>query len=174
MMRAVARLLPLGVVLLLACERSAPPVRGGDHPDLRLEGVSIRSWSQDRLRVITTATRLDVTRELGTPGDVTAFDAGVLLVSDGTQLLAPVVTGNFFAGQFVGKGGVTMAGPGGLRASSPTVAFDRAQGNGGLATSDAGVELVQPGLRLEATGFSYDLGDQHARFEQPRTRFSPR
>lgn len=170
----MSRLLPLCVLLLLSCERPAQPVRDGSHPDLRLEGVAIRSWSSDQLRVVTTATRLDVTRELGTPGDVTAWDAGVLLVSDGSRLHAPLVTGNLFAGQFVGQGGVTLTGPGGLVATTPTVAFDRAQGNGGLATSDAGVVLTQPGLRLEATAFSYDLGDEHATFEQPKTRFAPR
>lgn len=170
----MSRLVPVCVVLLLACERPAQPVRDGNHPDLRLEGVAVRSWSGDQLRVVTTATRLDVTRELGTPGDITAWDAGVLLVSDGTRLHAPLVTGNLFAGQFVGQGGVTMTGRGGLEAATPTVAFDRALGTGGLASSDAGVVLSQPGLRLEAAAFSYDLGDEHATFEQAKTRFEPK
>lgn len=173
MMRRVRRLPLLCVSVLAACARPPQPVRDGTHPDLRLEQVAIRSWSSDTLQVVTTATRLDVTRELGTPGDVKAWDAGVTLVADGTRINAPVVTGNLFAGQFEGQGGVTLEGPGGMRAQTPVVAFDRAQGGGGVAASDAGVVMAQPGMRLEATGFVYDLAAQHATFEQPKTRFTP-
>jgi hypothetical protein len=123
--------------------------------------------------VKTTATRLDIFREVGTPGDVIAWDAGVLLIADGTQLKAPLVTGNLFAGQFTGTGGVTLAGRHSLRADTETVTFDRAQGAGGIATSDAGLVLTQPGLRLEAAGFTFDVAEEHATFEQAKTRFAP-
>ena len=83
------------------------------------------------------------------------------------------VTGNLFAGQFEGQGGVTLEGPGGMRAETLVVAFDRAQGGGGVAASDAGVVMVQPGLRLEAASFVYDLSAQHATFEQAKTHFTP-
>lgn len=148
-------------------------MRDPSHPDLRLDRVAIRSWSADQLRVVTTATRLDVFREVGTPGDVVVYDAGVLLIADGTQLNAPLVTGNLFSGQFEGKGGVKLAGPNELRASTPTVAFDRALGAGGMASSDAGIILTRPGLRLEAVTFSFDVADEHATFEQARTDFTP-
>jgi len=176
MMPDVSRFLHCALVLVTftACTRPTPqPVRDPSHPDLRLEQVAIRSWSGDTLRVVTTATRLDVFREVGTPGDVVASDAGVLLVADGTRLSAPVVTGNLFSGQFVGQGGVRLEGPNSLRAATPTVAFDRAQGVGGLAWSDAGVVLTQPGLHLEASGFSFDVVDEHATFDDAKTRFSP-
>ena len=136
-------------------------------PDLRLEQVAIRSWSSDQLTSVTTAQRLDFFREVGTPGDVIAWDAGVLLVADGTRVSAPLVTGNMFSGQFEGKGGVVMSGPGELRAQTPVVAFDR---NAGLASGDAGVVLTQPGLVLEAKGFSFDLAEQHATFDQAKTK----
>lgn len=176
MMPAVFRFLHSALVMLTfsACTKPAPqPVRDPSHPDLRLEQVAIRSWSGDTLRVVTTATRLDVFREVGTPGDVVASDAGVLLVADGTRLSAPIVTGNLFSGQFVGQGGVTLEGPHSLRAATATVAFDRALGGAGQASSDAGVVLTQPGLHLEATGFSFDVADEHATFEQAKTKFSP-
>lgn len=173
MMRRVRWSLVFCVSAWLACERPPQPVRDGSHPDMRLQHVAIRSWSGDRLQVVTTATRLDVTRELGTPGDVKAWDAGVTLVGDGTHISAPLVTGNLFAGQFEGTGGVTLESGGGMRAQTPVVAFDRAQGGGGVAASDAGVVMVQPGLRLEATGFVYDLAAQHATFEQPKTWLTP-
>lgn len=164
----------LSLLLFLgACPRPPQPVRDPTHPDLRLDRVAIRSWSNDQLRVLTTATRMDVFREIGTPGEVIAWDAGVLLLADGTQLSAPLVTGNLFAGQFTGKGGVTLAGPRSLRADTETVTFDRAQGAGGLAASDAGVVLTQPGLRLTATGFTFDVADEHATFDQARTEFAP-
>ena len=176
MMPAVSRFLhcALVVVICSACTKPmAQPVRDPSHPDLRLEQVAIRSWSGDKLRVVTTATRLDVFREVGTPGEVVALDAGVLLVADGTRLSAPVVTGNLFSGQFVGHGGVTLVGPNSLQAATPTVSFDRALGTGGLAWSDAGVVLTQPGLHLEATGFSFDVVDEHATFDEAKTKFSP-
>ncbi len=143
-------------------------MRDPSHPDLRLEGVAIRSWSSDKLRVVMTATRLDLFREVGTPGEVVATDAGVLIVADGSRLSAPMVTGNIFSGQFEGKGGVRMVGPDSLAAATPTVAFDRALG---LAASDAGVVLTRPGLRLEAESFSYEVGDEHATFVRARTDF---
>lgn len=166
--------LHLLALALCACSRPPQPVRDPLHPDLHLERVAIRSWSGDRLRVVTTASRLDFFREAGTPGDVVAFDAGVRLVSDGTQLSAPLVTGNLFAGQFVAKGGVRMVGPGELRAATPTVAFDRSLGAAGQASSDAGVILTQPGLRLEAAGFTVDVASEQATFDQARTDFAAR
>lgn len=173
MMRRVSRFLPGVVFLLLACERPAPRVEAPAEPDMRLQQVEIRSWSGDSLRAVTTASRLDVFRGFGTPGNVVATDAGVLLVTDGTKITAPLVTGNLFAGQFVGQGGVTMVTPKGARAQTPVVAFDRAAGAGGIASSDAGVTLVQPGVRLEAEGFTYDVADEHATFERAKTDFTP-
>jgi hypothetical protein len=171
-MRRVLRVVVI-LLLMCSCSRPAQPVRDPSHPDLRLEQVAIRSWSNDTLRVVTTASRLDVFREIGNPGDVVVHDAGVLIVRDGSQLTAPLVTGNLFSGQFEGKGGVTLSGPNQLRAVSPVVSFDRAQGTAGLASSDAGVELTRPGLRLEAASFTFDVADEHASFEQVKTEFKP-
>lgn len=176
MMPAVFRSLASASLLLAlgGCTRPPPqPVRDPSHPDLQLEQVAIRSWSADQLKVVTTADKLDVFREVGTPGDVIAYDAGVLLVAEGTQLHAPRVTGNLFAGQFEGKGGVTIEGQNGMRAATATVAFDRALGGAGQASSDAGLVLTQPGLKLEATGFSFDVAEEHATFEQAKTVFKP-
>ena len=163
----------VSLVLMFSCARPPQPVRDASHPDLRLERVAIRSWSGDVLRVVTTANRLDVFREVGTPGDVVVYDAGVLLIADGTRLSAPLVTGNFFAGQFEATGGVQLAGPNELRAATPTVAFDSKLGTAGQASSDAGVVLTRPGLRLQATGFTFDLADERATFEQVKTDFTP-
>ncbi len=163
----------LTLSLMCSCSRPPQPVRDPSHPDLRLERVAIRSWSADSLRVVTTASRLDVFREVGTPGDVVVYDAGVLLIADGTRLTAPLVTGNFFSGQFEGRGGVTLAGPHELRAATPTVAFVSARGTAGQASSDAGIVLTRPGLQLEATGFTFDLAEEHATFEQAKTKFNP-
>ena len=163
----------VSLVLMCSCSRPPQPVRDPSHPDLRLERVAIRSWSGDTLRVVTTANRLDVFREVGTPGDVVVYDAGVLLIADGTRLSAPLVKGNLFAGQFEGTGGVKLAGPNELRAATPTVAFDRTLGTAGQASSDAGIVLTRPGLQLQATGFTFDVADEHATFEQAKTQFTP-
>lgn len=137
-----------------------------------MQGVSVRSYSGGSLRVLTTADSLEVFRETGTPGDLVARDAGVLIVRDGTKLLAPRVTGNFLSGQLEGSGGVTMTGPGGVVGRSEHVAFDRAQGAAGVASTDAGVWLSQPGLTLEAQSFVMDMADEHATFEQAKTAFT--
>ncbi len=163
----------VSLFLMCSCSRPPQPVRDPSHPDLRLERVAIRSWSADTLRVVTTATRLDVFREVGTPGDVVVYDAGVLLIADGTRLSAPLVTGNLFSGQFEGTGGVTLAGPNLLRATTPTVAFDRSVGAAGQAASDAGIVLTRPRLRIEATGFTFDVADEQATFEQAKSDFTP-
>lgn len=170
----VSRLVYLCVLVLVGCERPAPPPeRDPTKADLSLENVTIRSYDRGQLQVVTTAQRLDAFREVGTPGDLVALDAGVLLVRDGTQLSAPVVRGNFLAGQLEGQGGVTLRGPKGLSGHTDHVTFDRQQGTAGLAFSDAGVVLTQPGSRLTATGFTADLADEHITFENAQTRFSP-
>lgn len=163
---------PVVVLLLAACSRPAPPARDPSQADLQLQQVSVRSYSGGQLRVITTADVLDVYREAGTPGDLVARDAGVLLVRDGTRLQAPRVTGNFVAGRLEAEGGVRLQGRGGVEGRSPRVAFDRAQGTGGVASSDAGVWLAQPGFTLEATGFVMELAEEHATFEQASTHFT--
>lgn len=161
-------------LLCFACERPAPPPpRDPSQADLALTGVTIRSYTRGELQVVTTAQKLDAFREVGTPGDLVALDAGVLLVRDGTRLTAPVVRGNFLNGQLEGSGGVTMVGPKGLQGATERVAFDRTQGTAGVASSDAGVSLTQPGSELRATGFSVDLADEHVTFDQPTTRFQP-
>ena len=152
--------------ILSACSGPPEPVRDPSHPDLRLERVAIRSWSADKLRVVMTATRLDLFREVGTPGDVVATDAGLLIVADGSRLTAPLVTGNIFSGQFEGKGGVRMAGPGSLAAGTPAVAFDRAAG---LASSDAGVVLTRPqGGVVRITGDALRASLSEPRAHPPR------
>jgi len=134
----------------------------------------MRSWSGSKARVVTTADTLEAWREVGTPGALTARDAGVLLVRDGTRLRADLVTGNFLSGQLEGRGDVQLLGPNGMKATTTVVALDRTAGAGGVASSDAGLQLTQPGFELQASSFSIDLADEHATFEQATTRISPR
>lgn len=169
----VLRLVALSVVLF-ACERPAPPpVRDASQADLALTGVTIRSYTRGELQVVTTAQKLDAFREVGTPGDLLALDAGILLVRDGTRLTAPMVRGNFLSGQLEGSGGVSMVGPKGMLGATERVAFDRTQGSAGVASSDSGVSLTQPGSELRASGFTVDLADEHVTFGDPTTRFQP-
>lgn len=134
----------------------------------------MRSYSGGALRVVTTADRLDAYREVGTPGDLRAVDAGVTIVRDGTLLRAPVVTGNFLSGQLQGSGGVTMLGKGDVRAATESVFFDRNQGTAGVASSDAGLVFDQPGTTLTASGFVVDLADEHLSFTDAKTELRPR
>jgi hypothetical protein len=170
------RLVSLIVCFFAACTRPPPPSASRDPnaPDLSLEQVTLRSYSGGALRVITTADRLDAYREVGTPGDLRALDAGVTIVRDGTLLRAPVVTGNFLSGQLAGTGGVTMVGKGDVHAKSDSVFFDRNQGAGGVASSDAGLVFDQPGAKLTASGFVADLADEHVSFTDAKTELSPR
>jgi hypothetical protein len=169
----VQRFVALSLVLF-ACERPAPPpLRDPSQADLALTGVTIRSYTRGELQVVTTAQKLDAFREVGTPGDLLALDAGILLVRDGTRLTAPMVRGNFLSGQLEGSGGVAMVGPKGMRGATERVAFDRTQGTAGVASSDAGVSLTQPGSELRASGFTADLADEHVTFDDATTRFQP-
>ena len=123
------------------------------------------------LRVVTTADSLSMTREGGAAGALVAFDAGVTVVRDGTHVTAPLVRGNFLAGDLEGEGGVSLRGANGLTAASPRVAYSR---NLGLASSDAGVVVQQPGLVINAAGFTANVVDETAEFQQADTRFTPR
>lgn len=164
----------LALVVLAACSRPAPPPRDPSQADLQLRRVSVRSYSGGELRVVTTADVLDVFREAGTPGDLVAHDAGVLVVRDGTRITAPLVTGNFVAGRLEAEGGVRLTGRDGVVARSPRVTFDRSEGAGGVASSDAGVWVERPGASLEARAFVMDLAAERAAFEDVSSDFSPR
>ena len=159
------------LLLLSACAKPQPPARDPSHPDLTLERVTVRSWDGTELRVVTTADSLSMTREGGAAGALVAFDAGVTVVRDGTHVTAPLVRGNFLAGDLEGEGGVSLRGANGLTAASPRVAYSR---NLGLASSDAGVVVQQPGLVINAAGFTANVVDETAEFQQADTRFTPR
>lgn len=166
-MRSVAVLL-----LLTACARPTPSQRDPSRADLELTHVRMKTWANGTLNAVTTADHVEVFREAGTPGDVVAHDAGVLLVKDQTHITAPLVHGNFLNGQLEATGGVTMTRPGDVRATSPTVYFDRGAGNGGTAASDAGLHFHRPGLEVESEGFFVDVGDEHASFDGITSTFS--
>lgn len=169
-MRLVSALLLL-VLHTVACTKPPPPAPARDpsQADLSLSGVTVRSYAAGALRVVTTADSLDAFREVGTPGDLRARDAGVTIVRDGTLLRAPLVSGNFLSGQLEGTGGVTMVGPSGVRAQTERVFFDRAQGTAGVASSDAGLRYEQQGTHLTASSFVLDLADEHVVFTDAQT-----
>jgi hypothetical protein len=153
------------IVMLTSCSKGPVPIRNPYAPDLELSSVLVRSYSNGQLKAVTRADRLEVFRESGTPGELVAHDAGVDLASDGTHLTAPLVRGNFMQGQLLGEGGVAMRTPQGLEGRTPRVWFDRNAGEGGQASSDAGVWLSQPQFELTADGFVMDLSSQHATFD---------
>lgn len=159
------------MVLLLACARPEQAQRDPSGPDLVLERVTVRSWAGTELRVVTTADSLELAREGGDPGALTALDAGVTVLRDGTHVTAPVVRGNFLSGELEGEGGVRLRGPNELEAESPRVAYSRSRG---VASSDAGVVVQQPGMTLNAAAFTADVVQQTAVFEQADTKFAPR
>lgn len=161
----------LPVLALLSCARPSQPVRDPSHPDLTLENVTVLSWNGTELRVITTADSLSLSREGGAAGMLTARDAGITVIRDGTHVTAPIVTGNFLAGDVEGQGGVKLTAPNEVKGESPRVAYSRSLG---IASSDAGVIVTQPGMSLEATGFTANVPEQSAEFENADTRFVPK
>lgn len=102
---------------------------------------------------------------------LTAFDAGITVLRDGTHVTAPRVTGNFLAGDVEGQGGVKLTAPNDVKGESPRVAYSRSLG---IASSDSGVIVTQPGMTLEAKGFTANVPEQSAEFEQADTRFAPK
>lgn len=165
----------VSLVLAVGCAKppAPPPARDPTQADLSLQGVTVRSYSGGALRVVTTADRLDAFRDVGTPGDLRALDAGVTIVRDGTLLRAPLVTGNFLNGQLEGSGGVTMFGTNGSRGATDRVFFDRNQGAAGVASSDAGLVFDQPGTKLTASSFTVDLADEHVSMTDATTELTP-
>ncbi|MGV3624103.1 MAG: hypothetical protein ACO1OB_25020 [Archangium sp.] len=159
----------LPVLTLLSCARPSQPAREPSHPDLTLRNVTVRAWGGNGLRVVTTADSLWLSREGGAAGTLSARDAGITVIRDGVHVTAPLVTGNFLAGDVEGQGGVTLTAPNELRGESPRVAYSRSLG---LASSDAGVVVTQPGMRLDATGFTANVPEQSAEFDNADTRFT--
>ena len=142
--------------------------------DLVLTKARLRSWSDGQLTALTTAERIEVSRESGVPGSVAALDAGVLFVKQGAQVRAPEIRGNFLSGQLEATGGVTMVGRGNSRATSERISFDRSQGANGVASTDAGVHFTRPGLEVDADAFSIDIAEESATFEGIRSTFTRR
>lgn len=160
-------------LVLVGCQQPSPvQTRAPPKADLVLSKVRLRSWSDGALTAVTTAERLEVSRQTGERGAVQAFDAGVLFVKQGALVTAPLVQGNFLAGQLEASGGVTMKGREGVHAQAPRVDFERAQGSAGVASGDAGLRFSRPGLDVEADAFSLDVGDEHATFDGIRSTFS--
>lgn len=159
-----------------ACTNARPTVNDGgvSAADLELRGVAVRSYSGGALRVITTADRLEVFREVGTRGAVVGLDAGVWLASDGTTVHAPFVNGNLLDGHLEATGGVRLQNPRGRTASSPRMTVERFQSGTGVISSDAGLILDEPGLHLEATEFEFDLGEERATFMDARSTVGTR
>jgi len=155
----------LACCALTACVREEPPPRPQDGPDLTLTDVTLRHTRAGRLKVRARAPKLEMFRF---SGDLTAFDAGVFVAGNGVELDLPRVTGNLQAGVFTATD-ARLTAPDGTTAHSAALTWRVNEGDGGVVTSDAPVEIDRPGLQHQATGFRLDLASERAEFTGPST-----
>lgn len=102
-----------------------------------------------------------------------AADAGVWLPRHEVRLEAGAVTGSTQDGALEARGGVALAAADGLRAWSPALRFERRRGDGGTASSDAGIRVHRAGLALAAASFEFDLAEQRVVLDAVASTLEP-
>lgn len=102
-----------------------------------------------------------------------AVDASVWLPKQQVRLEAGAVTGGTRDGALEARGGVALAAADGLRAWSPALRFERLRGDGGAASSDAGIRVQRAGLALAAASFEFDLAEQRVVLDAVTSTLEP-
>jgi len=95
-------------MLLSACTVPPEPAPGPPRADLELKHVTINSWSDGGLTVVTTAESLELFREGPLSGEFIARDAGLLVMRDGLRFTTPEARGNLKSGQMWSDAGVNV------------------------------------------------------------------
>ena len=160
--------------LLTACDapRVAPPQNTAQQSDVSLQNVTLKSWRGDHLRVVATASRLELDRS---SSRFAATTADARLLESGVALSAPHADGDQTARTVAATGGVALTGKDGLTGHTDAANFDGAQSTDGVATSSSPVEVKGPGLQLHANGFHFDVATQTCDFDGPvRSTVQPR
>ncbi len=96
------------LLLLSACTVPPEPAPAPQRADLELKHVTINSWSDGGLSVITTADSLELFREGALSGEFIARDAGLMVVRDGLRFTTPEARGNLHSGQMWSDAGVNV------------------------------------------------------------------
>ncbi len=95
-------------ILLSACTVPPEPAPGPQRADLELKHVTINSWSDGGLSVVTTADSLELFREGALNGEFIARDAGLTVMRDGLRFTTPEARGNLHSGQMWSDAGVNV------------------------------------------------------------------
>ncbi len=165
----------LAGLVLLGCGREAePPAPPAARPELTFEGLSLRVYRKGLPQLSVRAPHVELMR---TTGALSARDARFDFFVDAVTLEAPVLSGNIDTLSFDATGGVTFASSGGASQFVATTArahFEGRSGARGLATGSdpiavSGVQGGHP-FSLTATGFRFDVEQQHATFEQVQSK----
>jgi hypothetical protein len=165
----------LGVSLLLlaACGVTKPIEPTEIPPDLALERVTVRQYRGSEPQLVATAASLGLHREGAAAGQLIAKTVGLDLVANGLHVDAQRVTGDALGGVLQGEVVHAITSSGAL-VDSPVATLDRNAGEGGLASSDAGIHVTHPSMTLDARAGSFELGSERADLQDVKSAFRGR
>jgi hypothetical protein len=167
------RTLCLSLLLLTACGVTKPIQPTELPPDLALERVTVRQYRGSQPQLVATAASLGLHREGAAAGQVIAKTVGLDLVANGLHVDAQRVTGDALGGVLQGEVVHAITSSGAL-VDSPLATLDRNLGEGGTASSDAGIHVTHPSMTLDARAGSFELGSERAELQDVKSTFRGR
>lgn len=149
-----------------------PSTPGELPPDIVLEHATVRQYRGSTPQLVAQTPAIAFYRQGPRAGHLEAREVVVDSSSDGLRVNAVHLEGDVGSGAFDGEHvrAVTAAG---TTVTSPRAHFDRTQGLEGTASTDAGVLVVSPSLRLEAAAGRLDLEAGRAVLDDVRTSLGP-
>jgi hypothetical protein len=151
-----------------ACAEEKVPVPENLPPDLTLERVRVRQFKGSATQAIMQTQTLGFHREGPLAGQVVAQTVTLDALSSGLHVEVDRVSGDALAGMLHGEA-VHAVTSSGIVIDTPQADFDRGAGPSGTASSDAGIVVTHPQVRVEAESGWFELDSEHAEFSELRT-----
>jgi hypothetical protein len=153
------------LLALAACTARKPPLtRVEPPPDLSLTRVTVREYKGSVTQLVATTPRLWFDRAGPAAGRLTATEVVADSPINGVHLELAAVTGDALNGSLTGTQ-VRATTTGGAVLTSPVAHFEQHEGDGGVASTDAGVHLDSPTFTLDALRASFDFASEKAELE---------
>ena len=156
---------------LSACTRSGAPAENERTPagDVVLQNVKVRSFRGSEVDVVAQAPSVDLTSATSA---IHAPNVKIESPKDSLVITAAQLDGVVNEGQMHGTGGVNLQNGSGVTAAAPSAHYDRNLGTQGTASGSEGVQVNREGSTLNAQTFTFDIAEQHAVFDEPKTHLS--
>jgi hypothetical protein len=153
------------LLALAACTARKPPAGPTEPPpDLSLTRVTVREYKGSATQLIATAPKLWFDRAGPSAGRLTATEVVADSRVNGVHLELTTVTGDALNGSLTGTA-LRATTTGGAVLTSPVAHFEQHEGEGGVASTDAGVHLDSPTFTLDAQRASFDFASEKADLE---------